>query len=115
MKAAASASLQLFGGVLSIILTIGGAAWSGEAWLSGKFKAEDDRISEAAKEHGQSKAELKAEIAKNKAEDDAKIAALRAAIDVMAVTQPRPQRDLMRDLMPTKSARMPGKGLAVQK
>ena len=100
MKAASSASLQLFAGVASIILTIGGAAWSGEAWLSGKFKAEDDRISEAAKEHGQRTAEMQRQID-----------ALRAALQAMSVTQPRPTRELVRDLMVTKSARVPVKGM----
>ena len=96
MKAASSASLQLFAGVASIILTIGGAAWSGEEWLSGKFKAEDDRITEAAKEHGIQRAEMQRQID-----------ALRAVVQVLSAAQPRQTRELTHELLVTKSARVP--------
>jgi hypothetical protein len=101
MKAANSASIQLAAAVIAIIGSIAGTAIGGANWLNGKFAAQDTRISEMAKEHGQRTAEMQRQID-----------ALRAALQAMSVTQPRPTRELVRDLMVTKAARLPGKGIS---
>ena len=92
MKEASSASLQLGAAVLAIVGTIGGTAWGGANWLNGKFEAQDARISETAKKHGQREAELQRQID-----------SLTAAMKVMNSNQPEPRdRELVRDLMVTK-------------
>jgi hypothetical protein len=91
MKAASSASLQLVAAVVAIVGAIGGAAWSGEAWLSGKFETQDTKITAMARAHGQRETDLQRQIDQ-----------LSAALKAMNVTQPNPTRELVRDLMVTK-------------
>ena len=103
MKAASSASLQLVAAVVAIVGAIGGAAWSGESWLSGKFSAQDTKITEMAREHGQKVAEMQILINNNKADMQRQIDNLRAALKVMNVAQPKPMQQLVRDVMVDKS------------
>ena len=112
MKVSDNATLQRVGALLTIVGMIGGGVWKVESFLSDKFSAQDTKITGMARDHGKETAELKAEIAKNKAESDAKIAALQAALQAEALNLPRQQRELIHDLMPTKAARLPVKGIS---
>jgi hypothetical protein len=96
MKAASSATLQLILAVLTIIGSTGGAM----IWLNGKFEAQSTQIAEQGKTHGKREAEMQRQID-----------SLRAALQAMSVSQPRPTRELVRDLMVTKAARVPVKGM----
>ena len=101
MKVSDNATLQRVGALLTIVGMIGGGVWKVESFLSDKFDAENTRISEMAKEHGQRTAEMQRQID-----------ALRAALQAMSVSQPRPTLELVRDLMVTKAARMPVKEIS---
>src|ERR1035437_10308210 len=103
MKAASSASLQLVAAVVAIVGAIGGTAWSGESWLSGKFSAQDTMITEMAREHGQKVAEMQILINNNKADMQRQINNLRAAMKIRKVAQPKPMQQLVRDVMVDKS------------
>ena len=96
LKAANSASLQLIAAVCAIIGSIAGTAIGGANWLNGKFSAQDARIGEMAKEHGQRTAEMQHQID-----------SLRAVIEVLSAAQPRQTRELTHELLVTKSARVP--------
>src|ERR1035437_5402096 len=104
MKAANSASLQLVAAVVSIVGSIVGAAWTGESWLTGKVEAQDTRITSMAREHGQREADLRQKMDSQAAATQRQIDQLSAALKVMNVTQPKPTRELVRDLIVTKSA-----------
>jgi ferritin-like metal-binding protein YciE len=102
MKAASSASLQLGAAVLAIVGTIGGTAWGGANWLNGKFEAQDAKITTMAREHGQREADLRQKMDSQAAATQRQIDQLSAALKAMNVAQPKPTRELVRDLMVTK-------------
>ena len=85
--------LPLVLGVVSIIGSIAGTAWGGATWLNGKFAAEDAKITISERQRSQSAEGMQRQID-----------ILNAALRAMSVSQPRPTRDLVRDLLVTKSA-----------
>ena len=85
--------LPLTLGVVSIIGSIAGTAWGGATWLNGKFAAEDSKITMAERQRGQSAAEMQRQID-----------SLRAALSAVSVGQSKPTRELVRDILTTKSA-----------
>jgi hypothetical protein len=84
--------LPLVLGVVSIIGSIAGTAWGGATWLNGKFAAEDAKITISERQRSQSTEGMQRQID-----------SLNAALRAMSVSQPRPTRDLVRDLLVTKS------------
>ena len=85
--------LPLVLGVVSIIGSIAGTAWGGATWLNGKFAAEDAKITRSEGERAEKAVAMQRQID-----------SLNAALRAMSVYQPRPTRDLVRDLLVTKSA-----------
>jgi hypothetical protein len=81
---------------VSIIGSIAGTAWGGATWLNGKFAAEDAKITISERQRSQSTEGMQRQID-----------SLNAALRAMSVSQPRPTRDLVRDLLVTKSAPQP--------
>ena len=84
--------LPLVLGVASIIGSIAGTAWGGATWLNGKFAAEDAKITASEQQRGAKAVEMQRQID-----------SLNAALRAMSVSQSRPTRELVRDLLVTKS------------
>jgi len=88
--------LPLVLGVVSIIGSIAGTAWGGATWLNGKFAAEDAKITISEKQRSQSTEGMQRQID-----------SLSSALKAMSVVQPKPTRELVKDLLATKSVPQP--------
>jgi uncharacterized protein HemX len=127
MKPANSASLQRFSIGVGIIIAIGGLGWSGHSWLNGKFTDFNQAVAALKESNVAAQTEQSKDVAIKLAAMQRQIDALTstsqrktdqidAAIKVMNVNQPKPTRELVRDLMVNKgmpqsaSSRRPGWG-----
>jgi hypothetical protein len=84
--------LPLVLGVASIIGSIAGTAWGGATWLNGKFAAEDAKITISERQRSQSAEGMQRQID-----------SLNATLKAMSMVQPKPTRELVHELLATKS------------
>ena len=102
MKAASSASLQLFGTVVAISAIVG-LGWTGHSWLNGKFTDFDKAVSALKENIGKDQAEQSKQNAIRLTDMQRQIDNLRAGMKIMNVAQPKPMQQLVRDVMVDKS------------
>jgi Tfp pilus assembly protein PilO len=102
MKAASSASLQLFGTVVAISAIVG-LGWTGHAWLTDKFSDFDKTVAALKENVGKDQAEQSKQNAIRLTDMQRQIDNLRAGMKIMNVAQPKPMQQLVRDVMVDKS------------